>query len=135
MARRAVNFETDSRVQIVLEALRAGNTRRAAAAYAKIDQNTFYRWLDKGTFRDDVEKAEADAEVRALAIIIRAAQGGTWQAAAWWAERRRPDDYGRRDKLDVTFDARKEAERLAGELDGVSADELVAEAERIASGR
>jgi hypothetical protein len=31
------------------------------------------------------------------------------------------------------MDAKREAERLAGELDGVSAEDLVAEADRIAS--
>jgi hypothetical protein len=33
--------------------------------------------------------------VRFVAQIARAAQDGTWQAAAWWLERRRPLDYGR----------------------------------------
>lgn len=94
---------TDLRVATILDALRAGNTRRAAAAYGQVSHETFYRWLrDDVTFSDAVEKAEADAEVRALAVIIRAAQGGTWQAAAWWAERRRPSDYALHQKVEMS---------------------------------
>jgi hypothetical protein len=87
---------TDPRVQALLTALRVGNTRRAAAAHAGIDHATFYRWLERNaTFRDAVEKAEADAEVRFLAIIAQAAPN-SWHAASWWLERRRHDDYGQR---------------------------------------
>ena len=30
---------------------------------------------------------------RNVALIMKAAQGGTWQAAAWWLERRHPTDW------------------------------------------
>lgn len=94
---------TDGRLEALFTALRAGNTRRAAAAHAEIHHATFYRWLDEdATFRDGVEKAEADAEVRFEAIVARAAQDGTWQAAAWWLERRRFNDYSQRQKVEMT---------------------------------
>lgn len=94
---------TEPRVAVLLDALRAGNTRRAASAYAQIDHATFYRWIaDDATLRDAVEKAEADAEARAVAIVIRAAQGGTWQAAAWWLERRRQETYALHSKVEVS---------------------------------
>ena len=90
---------TQERQDRMCEALRAGNTRAASADYAGIGTSTLYRWLDRGQteeegiyreFRDAVKKAEADAEVRNVALIQRAANNGTWQAAAWWLERRRP---------------------------------------------
>jgi hypothetical protein len=37
-----------------------------------------------------------------------------------------------RERVDVRLELRREAERLAADLGGVSADELIAEAERIA---
>jgi len=43
-----------------------------------------------------VKKAEADAIVRHVANIAKAAQDGQWQASAWWLERRYPAEYGRR---------------------------------------
>jgi hypothetical protein len=94
---------TPERVAAIVQALRAGNTRRAAVSYGEIDHATFYRWLDEdATFRDAVEKAEADAEVRFVAQVATAASSGTWSAAAWWLERRRGQDWRRHDSLEVT---------------------------------
>lgn len=94
---------TPERQVAILNSLRLGNTRRAAAAFAEIDDNTFYRWLaDDGTFRAAVEKAEADAETRFLGNIAKAAADGTWTAAAWWLERRRYQDYRKREGVELT---------------------------------
>ena len=87
------NEETVTRVT---QALRAGNTRRAACAYANIDQGTFPNWLKQHSdFSDAIEKAEGDAEVRNVAIIQRAADT-TWQAAAWWLERKHKAEWSSR---------------------------------------
>lgn len=103
MTRHGNSKKSDSRVEVLLTALRSGNTRRTAASYAEISHETFYRWFNEDvTFHDAVEKAEADAEARAVAIVIRAAQGGTWQAAAWWLERRRQNDYALHSKVEVS---------------------------------
>ena len=65
----------------ICDALRAGNTRTASAAYAGITLATFCAWMDKGRkaksgihldFLEAVQKAEADAEVRHVAIITKA---------------------------------------------------------------
>lgn len=123
---------TPEREARLLEALRAGNTRKDASLYAGIEQHTFQNWMLRYShFSQAVEKAEADAVVRNVAQIAKAAQTGTWQAAAWWLERRRPDDYGRRDRVEVTL--RQQAEKLAADL-GLNVDELLAEAESIVAG-
>lgn len=124
---------TPDREARLLDALRAGNTRKAACQYAGVAQDAFNRWLVRfADFADVVKKAEADAEVRHVANIAKASQDGVWQASAWWLERRRPDDYGRRDRVEFTL--RREAERLGAEL-GLDPEELIAEAERITRGR
>jgi len=87
------NEETETRIT---QALRAGNTRRAACAYAGISQDTFANWLKSNShFADAIEKAEGDAEVRNVAIIQKAADS-TWQAAAWWLERKHKADWSSR---------------------------------------
>lgn len=80
----------------ITQALRAGNTRRASCAYAGISEDTFAVWLkDIPEFSDAVKKAESDAEVRNVAIIQKAADT-TWQAAAWWLERKHKAEWSSR---------------------------------------
>jgi hypothetical protein len=99
MAGRPTKYNIE-RVQKIMNALSAGNTRRDSCAYAGISEDTFAAWLkDKPDFSDSIEKAEADAAVRNVSIIAKAAQEGTWQAAAWWLERRRKQDWAIRHEL------------------------------------
>lgn len=94
--------------RIVL-AIRAGNYSKVAAEMAGIGETTFYRWLELGAkddakkeyreFRESIKRAEAEAEVRSVALIRQAADGGTWQAAAWYLERKHGDRWGRNDKI------------------------------------
>ena len=75
-------------------------------------------------FSESVKKAEQDAVITNVTLIQRAAQGGEviervtvrrpdgsevttekktipqWTAAAWWLERKFPDDWGRRERID-----------------------------------
>ena len=85
----------------VCEAIAAGNTRHDAAEYAGVADSTLRAWLAqgrrqrRGKFRElltAVKKAEADAVVRNVAIIQKAA-ATSWQAAAWWLERKRDGDW------------------------------------------
>lgn len=109
---------TDARIEAILAALRGGCTRRAAAAVGQISPTTLYEWMaNDRTLVDSIERAEAEAEAMFTAAVSRAAQDPkTWTAAAWWLERRKYQDYARRDKVEMTVDLRKEAEALAGEL-------------------
>jgi len=82
-----------------------------AAIAVGITERTLYYWLSKGEeknkgiyfqFFQDVKKAEAKNISRDLAIIEKAAQDGSWQAAAWKLERRHPDEFGK--KLDARLE-------------------------------
>lgn len=95
----------------IVQAIVGGNDITVAAAYAGIHKAQFYRWLEKGeqqqqgiyrAFRDAIEKAQADAETRNVALIAKAAQDGTWTAAAWWLERKYPERWGRKERHEVT---------------------------------
>ena len=100
---RPSKFTPERRAR-VLEAITGGATRTAAALHAGIDERTLYRWMDRYvSFASDLTRAEADAELRCTALIQRAAEID-WRAAAWWLERRRPDEYGRRERVDSRVD-------------------------------
>lgn len=102
----------------MVEALRAGNYLETAAAFAGVSKVTLYDWLRRGNeqssgrFRDflnAVEKALADAEVRDVAIIAKAA-GADWKAAAWRLERRHGSRWGRREKHEISTEIRVPSE-------------------------
>ncbi len=114
---RPTKFSNEIKHKIIT-AIRAGNYIETASAYAGISKNTLYDWLRRGErekqrveknprykirkseqpfvdFSDAVEKALAEAEVRDVAIIAKAAEE-QWQAAAWRLERKFPDRWGRK---------------------------------------
>lgn len=135
----------DPKVQLLLTALRAGNYFEHACAYAGIAPSTAYRWLERGRKEqtdieaghepepdeaiyvelcNTIEKARADAVVANVAVIQNAARNGTWQAAAWWLERTMPNQFGRRQQLEVTTndssgDVDADIERILVYLDEV----------------
>lgn len=111
----------DARKERLLEALRAGNYIETACAYAGVSKSSFYNYLAQARkarekdgqplsehetwaleLLDAVEKARADAEVRNVHLIQQAAQGGTWQAAAWFLERSMPQKWARREKVEMS---------------------------------
>ena len=99
---------TPERAKRIVELIRAGNYAEVASKASGIGESTFYAWLERGRtarsgvyreFLEAVEKAAAEAEALYLERVRVAAASGapsTWQAAAWWLERRFPRRYGRR---------------------------------------
>lgn len=138
------NVRNEQRAQVIINALRAGNTREAAAVYSGISHDTFARWKrDDAKFRRACDEAEASCEVRMATIVADAAFGRPAQyddagrviraevkadadKALQWLERRRPHAWGRR----ITMDVRATIERYAA-AQGLDPEELIAEAERL----
>jgi hypothetical protein len=93
---------TPATVKKITDALSAGNTRRAAAAYAGIDVRTMERWARRyAAFAASLLQVEAACEVGHVAAITKAARDGDWKASAWWLERRRHADWGKVDRLEI----------------------------------
>lgn len=90
----------------IVRVLRGGAYVEDACGYVGIHKGTFYDWMERGhageelyaDFTDAVEKARSEAVIRNVAIVQKAADD-SWQAAAWWLERTRPDQYGRRTNI------------------------------------
>ncbi len=66
--------QTEGTADLILEALRAGNSRKASAGYAKVSYSTFKRMLEDPEFAEQVELAEAEAELVCGAVIQQAAR-------------------------------------------------------------
>jgi transposase len=99
---------------IIVEAIEKGNYANTACWLAGISDVTYYHWKQRGergeepyaSFLKAVKEAEAKAEADALKIITEAARN-SWQAAAWYLERKKPDKWGRKER--ATKDDKKAA--------------------------
>lgn len=81
---------------------RAGLNDKDIAAYIGVRPETFYRW--KGNPKTELQrqlchalkKAESEAKAAALSKIQKAGmEGGSWQALAWWLERKFPHEFAK----------------------------------------
>jgi len=102
---------TPERQKLFVDAVSAGNYIETAAELAGVTNVTFYNWMKRGRqtqsgkyfeFLNAIKKAEARAEVMRVSRIAKAGQEGNWQADAWYLERRYPDRWGRRQRLEHT---------------------------------
>jgi transposase len=104
---------TPERQRAVIDALRAGCYKATAAEYAGIGVSTLHRWLETGEadhdndrqsdyrdFWEAVKKADAEFQMWALLQIDNAARDGSWQAAAWRLERKYPQLWGRKQRVE-----------------------------------
>jgi len=114
--------------------VRDGVSPEVAARAAGIAASTFYLWRAKGReqpdsnyaeFSEAIENAIAECEARAVRVITKAFPT-SWQAAMTLMERRFPDRWGRRERIDVYEHerVRQEAERIAARF-GVPVDEVL----------
>jgi hypothetical protein len=87
----------------IVAAVSAGAYLSVAARAAGVSRQTLHRWRARGAAQDSgpyhelekaLERAEAEAEVRQVALIARAGQT-QWRAAAWLLSRRAPERWGR----------------------------------------
>lgn len=105
------NHLNDETTKKLCDALRGGNYLETAAAYAGVPKTTLHDWLRKGrkgtepyaAFVAEVEEALGAAETGFVVRVATAARDPRhWTAAAWWLERRFPDRWGRRDRVEHT---------------------------------
>lgn len=95
MPRRGQTKVTPKMEEAMLLAIGAGTPYRHAAAIAGISEDTFDRHRKRNAdFADAIKKAEGNAVASKLARIGQAATEH-WQAAAWWLERKYPQEFGK----------------------------------------
>ena len=100
----------------ICDALKAGVSRRAAAAAGNVDYATFKRWMASDddlnrAFRARVEAAEASPEREAVDCIMNAVREGDWKAADTWLSKRRAIDWA--SKAAAIHDERVDEEALS----------------------
>lgn len=136
MAGRRTKY-TEETVAKIEQAISIGATYKLAAQYAGINEATLHEWRNKKPeFSERLSRAEGKAAIQSLATI-RAAAPQDWRAASWLLERRYPDEYGKRERIDIKLTVQQEVERLvaAGLLEPDEAADAIAEAEAIVRGK
>jgi len=131
---RPTKYNADPHETIV-SAVRSGNSQTNAFRLAGISPDTGYEWMKFGREREeeyphfarlvaDVEQALAEYEASRVSLITTAADTGSWQAAAWWLERRNSETWGRHDKVKVENNSRPTVQLNQVILEDASAREL-----------
>lgn len=112
----------------IIDLIRKGAYIETAAAACGVHKGAFYDWLrrsEKGEepyagFSHAVERAAAESELSFADIIDKAAKTGQWQAAAWRLERKFPNRYGLKNRLEVTGEDGKAIKIEFGkDIDGI----------------
>lgn len=81
--------------------LASGVNRTDSCSLADIHYETFTEWMKKLEFSEAIKKAESSCKKRNIDMIQKASIT-TWQAAAWWLERKHPEEFGLRNKVEHT---------------------------------
>ncbi len=92
---------SSEKVEEISKHLETGLRREDAWEMAGISEATFYEWLKKSEFSESIKKAELKNKQRNIVIIQNAAKQ-TWQASAWWLERRFPEEFALKHRLEHT---------------------------------
>ena len=118
----------------ILTSLAGGNTREDSSLAAGVSPSTLRDWCHRDpALSAQVEKAEAEARQKMVGVVMKAATDGTWTAAMTFLERRDPEHWGRRERIDVMMDVRKAIEQLSD--DPAEVEAAVAEAQRLVGRR
>lgn len=133
-------------IEAVCQHIRDGNHFHVSAQAAGISRGAFYDWKARGEadresgestifaeFLDAVERAEAEAELTAVATIRTASLSAQhWTAAAWLLERRFGERWIKRSETEPT-EIRVVVVDEGAETDATEAAGLAAARERIAA--
>ncbi len=98
----------DEMIDKIAGIIASGNYVKTACDIVGIAETTYYDWMQKGKagkkpyvkLSEAIKKAEAVAEAKRVQTILEASEE-QWQAAAWYLERRYPDRWGKKERIDM----------------------------------
>ena len=103
-------------IKMILKARESGLNQKECASIAGINEATLYKWLNKGKkarsgkykkFYDDFQLAKIRNKLFHLKKIH---EEEAWTASAWYLERVYPEEFGRKDRMDLNHDGKVEVE-------------------------
>lgn len=92
---------TNKTIEIILDAISQGLTQRDASVLAGISEDTLSLWKRKDSdFSEQIRQKEIECKLSHIKNIKEASKK-TWQASAWWLERKFKDEFSLKSKLDL----------------------------------
>ncbi len=88
------NKASDTRINIILDAISRGYTQRDASKLAGISEDTISLWKKDSEFSEQMEQKEIEYKYSLLSTIHKAGER-SWQACAWILERKYNSEYGK----------------------------------------
>ena len=120
---------TKELIEQIATLVRAGNYIETACNFVGLSKDTYFRWAKEGAraksglkrlFSDSIKSAVAESEIRDVEFIRK---NETWQSKAWRLERRFPDRWGNRQKVELAENI--EINNVTGlDMSRMSEDEL-----------
>ena len=93
---------TPELVSELIKYIEAGNYVTTACQAVGINRDTYYEWLKDESKTDITDEIIQKAEAKAIArnvLIVQTAAKESWQAAAWFLERKNYRDWGRKELI------------------------------------
>ena len=92
---------TPKTIEIILDAISQGLTQREASILAGISEDTLSLWKKKDSdFSEQMRQKEIECKLSHIKNIKEASKK-SWQASAWWLERKFKDEFSLKSKLDL----------------------------------
>lgn len=91
---------TPKTIKIILDAIGSGATQRDASALAGISEDTLSLWKkDDSDFSEQMRQKEIECKMVHVKIVQEAGKK-SWQASAWWLERKYPQEFANRPRIE-----------------------------------
>lgn len=112
------NKASDTRINIILDAISRGYTQRDASKLAGISEDTISLWKKDSEFSEQMEQKEIEYKYSLLSTIQKAG-AKSWQACAWILERKYNSEYGKLKDTNPNEELALQQQLILERLDGL----------------
>ena len=108
-------------IEMILKAHESGLNQKECAEVAGINEATLYKWINKGKeakrgkYRDFYNDFQMAKNKNKLFHLKKIHEAEAWTASAWYLERIYPDEFGRKDRVDLKHEAQVEVSKTIKE--------------------
>lgn len=106
----------DETIEIILKARESGLNQKECAEVAGINEATLYKWINKGKsaksgrYKDFYNDFQMAKNKNKLFHLKKIHEAESWTSSAWYLERVYPEEFGRKDRMNLTHDGKMEIE-------------------------